>query len=128
MMSPDEVVLRRSLIVPLPWRIREHPERHRAPRGTLVREAIVALAVRYPPILETLQRIQHVEPLQAALRAYAHAADMVVDLLGLTHRRDLLLRDDLPMRCRSTSARSSPAPGSTRPRSRVGTSRRRGCT
>lgn len=127
-MEPDDVVIRRSLIVPLPWRIREHPERHRDPRGALVREAVVALAVRYPPILETLQRIQHVEPLQAALRAYAHAADTVVDLLGLTHRRELLRHDDLPMPTQIDLGEVVALARSTRPRSRVGTSRRRRCT
>jgi hypothetical protein len=98
-MMPDraEVVIRRSLIVPLPWRVREHPERHRTARGTLVHEALVDAAVHHLPILDTLRRIQRLERLQAALQAYAQAADLSVEVLGLEHRRDLLAADGLPM-------------------------------
>lgn len=48
-MNADTVVIRHSLIDPPPCRVREHPERHADPRGTCVRETLVALAVHYPP-------------------------------------------------------------------------------
>jgi hypothetical protein len=97
MMGPDEVTIRRSLIVPAPWRVREHPERHRTARGTLIRETLVELAVHHAPILETLRKIQRLDRLQAALTAYARAADAAAAGLGLEHRRDLRAHDGLPM-------------------------------
>ena len=97
MLGGSEVVIRRSLMVPLPWRVRLYPERARAARGTWVRESLVTLAVHHPPILDTLQRVARVERLQAALRTYAQAADASVKILGLEHRRDLLSADGLPM-------------------------------
>lgn len=97
MSEPSDVVVRRALVVPLPWRIREHPERHRTARGTLIRETLVALAVHHAPILDTLQRIERVERLQEALDAFARAAGLAAQELGFAHRRELLADDGVPL-------------------------------
>lgn len=97
MTGSDDVVIRQALIRPLPWRVRLYPQRARTARGTWVRESLVILAVHHPPILDTLRRVARVDRLQAALHGYERAADASVEVLGLTHRRDLLAADGLPM-------------------------------
>jgi hypothetical protein len=98
MTESSDVVVRRVLLLPLPWRtIREHPERHATARGTLVREALVPFVAAHPPALASLQRLHRVERLHHALGLFMQASDAAARALGLDHRRALLAQDGRPL-------------------------------
>jgi hypothetical protein len=87
-----------GLLRPLALHVREHPERSRRVRVTLVREAIVSLAPeRCPPILAEIRRVTSAPLLVDAISSYTRAADKAARALGLAHRRELLARDDGPL-------------------------------
>jgi hypothetical protein len=89
-----------GLLRPLPLYVREHPERSKQVRVTLVREQIVSLATYRdlcPPIMAEIRRITTAEPLVDAIGGYTRTADKAAQALGFTHRRDLLVRDEGPL-------------------------------
>jgi hypothetical protein len=87
-----------GLLRPLPLHVREHPERSKHVRVTLVRETLVALAPkRSKGILAEIRGVTTAAPLVDAIGGYTRAGDKAARALGLTHRRDLLVRDDGPL-------------------------------
>src|SRR5437879_7494997 len=89
-----------GLLRPLPLHVREHPERSKRVRVTLVRETIVALATHRdlcPPIIAEIHRVTTAAPLVDAIGGYNRTADKAAQALGLAHRRELLVQDGRPL-------------------------------
>lgn len=85
----------------MPLSIREHPERGRRVRVTLVREALVALAVGFcPEIRAEIARVTSAPLLVDALNSYRRAAEKAASALGLAHHRELLSKNDGPLAIR----------------------------
>ena len=94
----EYVAIPHVLLRPMPWRVREHPERHARARVWLVREIAVELAAQH--LAETLVHCQRAPLIVDALDGYRRATDKVVTALGLSHRRELLAQDDGPLSIR----------------------------
>jgi hypothetical protein len=93
----DAVAIPSVLLQPLPFRVREYPERSASDRATLVRSIVVGCAAEYAPILAALRAMNRAPLLLDAMNEYTRAADHAARVLGLPHRRDLRAADDGPL-------------------------------
>jgi hypothetical protein len=96
-MTDQTIAIPQELLRPLPFTIREHPERHARARVTLVREVLVAT---HPSITAALTRVTSAPLLASALNSYTHAADKAAHALGLGLRRELFTPEDGPLSIR----------------------------